>query len=574
MIKDVILDAFASGMYAQAPESLKTEVADLRTGEDGTVYESAGGAVRAQIAAITGRIARGDASSTNLFQTEQLQDGYYVSYSSGRLIENPAMTYTDFIDIASSKQLYATNAYYQAAFFDVNQNYISGVTKNNETMQKAVDKAGAYDVITVPPGAVYCRWSTRKSMKNSYILSTVQYVNYAKGYEIVPHRIAENNIVRNMSKCVYDIDFSKLDSFSHSEYTDNGALENGAYVLTRKSIQPYKYSTMDKSKISAIFAAETGSVIHFGYFSNTTPIGDTTTDSQLVCVIDTDAKTLNVRKWNWDGDLGASIGSASFTFDLSSGNYCISVEKDTVYHVIVKLFNADCPDEIVTVEKNVNIPESQEIVNTYMRCWGCGRFEAAVGTARLGRFSMYATGNTHPKVYAVGDSYIEHAGRNPLCGYAQRLYAATNGDVLLSGRGGATLDNVRKRLLTELCVVYPQYCILQVGMNDSVASGTTAATFREKLLGLIEMVERENIIPVLCTIPRRLDHDNLAFINAVNPWIRGLGYRVIDEAAALSTGDGITQDAAKYQSDKIHPTIRGGDAIFRWIEANLPELLA
>jgi len=49
MVKDVILDAFASGMYVQASASLKTEVADLRTGEDGTVYASAGEAVRGQI---------------------------------------------------------------------------------------------------------------------------------------------------------------------------------------------------------------------------------------------------------------------------------------------------------------------------------------------------------------------------------------------------------------------------------------------------------------------------------------------------------------------------------------------
>jgi len=56
MVKDVILDAFASGMYVQASASLKTEVADIRTGEDGTVYASAGDAVREQISAVKAEI--------------------------------------------------------------------------------------------------------------------------------------------------------------------------------------------------------------------------------------------------------------------------------------------------------------------------------------------------------------------------------------------------------------------------------------------------------------------------------------------------------------------------------------
>ena len=96
-----------------------------------------------------------------------------------------------------------------------------------------------------------------------------------------------------------------------------------------------------------------------------------------------------------------------------------------------------------------------------------------------------------------------------------------------------------------------------------------SATIQE----LIEIIESHDVIPVLTTIPRREDIDNQEFIAEINPWIKSLNYKVIDEAMVMSTGDGITRDLTMYQTDKIHPTIACGEAVFYWIKTNIPELL-
>ena len=343
--------------------------------------------------------------------------------------------------------------------------------------------------------------------------------------------------------------------------------------MTSGTVMPYKYTTLDKSRISAIFKCNSNSVIRFGYNSSHASIGDTTENSMLVCEINSSTKTLKVYRWNWSGTYTDLIGETTFEFDLTDGNYVISVEKDTIRHLIVSLFNADCPRNKVVVENTVNFSATDETKSGYCRCWGCGRFTVVSGSVTLQRFNMYATGKSNPKIYIVGDSYVEQAGRNPLCGWGQRLQDYLNGDVVLSGRGGAVTSNVRKRIWLELGAIQPTYCILEVGMNDSVTSSLTVDNYKESIQELIEIIEAHDVIPVLTTIPRREDTDNQEFIAEINPWIKSLNYKVIDEAMVMSTGDGITRDLTMYQTDKIHPTIACGEAVFDWIKTNIPELL-
>lgn len=342
------------------------------------------------------------------------------------------------------------------------------------------------------------------------------------------------------------------------------------------TVRMYRYTTLDRSRVSAIFKCDSDSIIRFGYDSSASAIGDTNAEGGLVVVIDTSSKTLSVYRWNWTTDSPTDLVSeTTFEFDLTDGhNYIITIEKNTIWDITVTLRNANITRGSVSIEHKIEFEENKQTKSGYCRCWGCGRFSIVSGSTTLKRFNMFALGNLNPKLYIVGDSYVEQAGRNPLCGYGQRLYERLNGDVILSGRGGAKTDNVRKRIWEELSTCRPKYCILEVGMNDSVnTSSTSVNDYKESMNELISIVKEHGCIPVLTTIPRRLDSDNLTFIEEVNPWIKSLSHKVIDEALVMSKGDGVTQDPSMYQSDLIHPTIEAGKAVFEWIEANLPELI-
>ena len=89
------------------------------------------------------------------------------------------------------------------------------------------------------------------------------------------------------------------------------------------------------------------------------------------------------------------------------------------------------------------------------------------------------------------------------------------------------------------------------------------------------MAEDKGAEPILMTVPNipASSSSSISFCNQVNAWIRSLGYRYIDAAYALSTGDGVTADASKFMPDNTHPNLAGGEAIFNHIKAYLPDLI-
>lgn len=485
--------------------------------------------------------------------------------------------HTGYIKTKPGEKFYVTSNHCNVCFYDYSKVFVSGVAISNNTYAAIATRENPYAVVTVPDKAAYVVFATYMGEYAKLVVTRVPgATQYPANYNLSAQFVPERNIVRDKSACLYDANLEKLEMYptqwlsgSASSFTPGTGL-----ALTSGTVRPYMYTTMEKSKISAVFTMSSAGEIRFGYDSSNSSIGDTTTDSMLVCIVDSAEHTLTIRLWNWSGDFGAILASTTFDFDLTNGHrYCISVEKDAVYHTTATLYDCDCPGEIAKAEYQKTYADTDEIISGYVRSWGCGRFSVISGSVILKRFSMWSTGNAHPKLYIIGDSFVEHAGRNRLCGWPQRLYDATGGDAFLSGRGGARADNILKRLPFELNVCHPQYGIVEIGTNDSVGSSSNIETFKTQIQKIIGILERENIIPVLVTISRRMDSDNLAFIQEANPWIRSLGYLYIDEAVAMSTGDGETQDATKYQPDKTHPTIAGGEAVFKWIEANLPELI-
>ena len=498
--------------------------------------------------------------------------------STGTINSDAEYKHTGYIPVKPGEVFNVTADYCNVCFYDYSKVFVSGTAINNASYASIATRQNPYSKVTVPTGAAYVVFATFRGEYERQIVTKVSgATQYPTNYSLSAQLVPERNIVRDKSSCLYDANLEKLSMYPSTwlaGYSSSNWTANTGLTMTSGTVRPYMYTTMDKSKISAIFTMSANGEIRFGYDSSNSNIGDSTVDSMVVCVIDSSAKTLTMKRWNWSGDMGATLAETTFTFTLTNGHrYCISVEKDTVYHITAKLYDCDCPGTVAVAEYKKTYEDTDETVNGFARAWGCGRFTVSSGSVVLRRFSMYSTGNAHPKMYIVGDSFVEQAGRNLMCGWAQRLYEATNGDAFLSGRGGALATNVIKRLPFEINVCHPQYGILEIGTNDSISSSTTFDSFKADVQTIISIFERENIIPVLVTISRRTDTDNLTFIQQANPWLKSLGYLYIDEALAMSTGDGVTQDATKYQDDGIHPSLAGGKAVYDWIEANLPELI-
>ena len=503
-------------------------------------------------------------------------DGYYINSTTGEETVNSDMTFSGFIDIRNMKKLYYSNNYLQAAFYDISKKFISGIYYNNEGLSAISNSNAIYQESDIPDGSVYVRLSTRKWNKTDFIVSGSKDIFNFFNDEITSNvKIPSKNIIKK-NHYIYNYDLEHINALQTSELECNGCtfVENSGYEISSGGVRPYKYTTLDKSVISAIFTCKKDSVIRFGYDSNNTVVNDNLTNSMLMCEIDTQNRTLIMYRWNWSDPSPELVKKVNFNFNMiNEDKYIISVEKDTINHVIVSLANINKPSTIVTLEHNVTYQKDQETGSGYCRCWGCGRFTVISGDVILQRFSMYTKCNINPKIYIVGDSYIENASRNPLCCYAQRLKETLNDDVVLSGSGGATVLTIRKRIWLELGIIEPRFTILQVGVNDSVTSALTVDSFKEKITELISIIKDNGSTPILTTIPRIISPDNLSFISKVNPWIKSLGYKYIDLALIMSTGDSETQDITLYQSDKTHPTILCGQTIYNWILFNLPELI-
>lgn len=497
----------------------------------------------------------GDYENNNQNLWRNLVDGEYCLSTTGVFIVNPETVRTDYVNIRGHKKIYISNTYAQYCFYNRKKEYITGSRISTESYSTALSKNAEYKEIDIPLQAEFFVVSTRLANKYRFI--------------------ATFNKEEFVNKCLYNVNMETIIA-SPSDVNMSGGTFNNGYRMNTGTIRVYRYTTLDRSRMSAIFSCDSDSIIRFGYNSSATEIGDTDADCGLVVVINTSSKTLNVYRWNWaTGNPTDLVGKTTFEFDLTDGyNYIITIEKNTIWDITITLQNASITRNSVLIEHKIVFEENIQTKSGYCRCWGCGRFSVVSGSVTLKRLNMFALGNLNPKLYIIGDSYVEHAGRNPLCGYGQRLYEHLNSDVVLSGRGGAKTDNVRKRIWEELSTCRPKYCILEVGMNDSVnTSSASINCYKESMNELISIVKEHGCIPVLTTIPRRLDSDNLTFIEEVNPWIKSLGYKVIDEALVMSNGDGVTQDSSMYQSDLIHPTIEAGKAVFDWIEANLPELI-
>ena len=513
-------------------------------------------------------------NAVNLWGTEELEDGYFYQSTSGNKMPNEQMT-CSLVSVKPGTRLYVFGAYCMMAYYDVNMNYISGYYYNNEYKIPSE----AVRATDVPWNAVYAGIGTRLSRKYELVVTECPFPSAGlESYRNVSKQLLpKSQIVHQDLNCIYDrsrfvstgannsLSFIGTVSVNNDGHLDISS-DSGVCVVGL-------HTTVDRSTIgvnSKITAASTnGRLLRLGYYGSLV-VGTGITDADTW--IDMYADKIELYNGNLRGTTAFKKAEAILSEAIAAGDEIeLRIEKDSIYHHIVKVLKRYVTIGEIDLTASVDPNDSDHALNQ-MRSWGAPAIWTGTdATATISRLFFYSNCPQYAKLAIVGDSYVENMSRSKASGWVRLLEEKIGKDnIFISGQGGGKADALITKLPLELNLCRPKYVILQTGTNDT--SGTTDA-YKEKILQLIDMVKSVNAIPVLMTTPRLGDRDNLAWMNEVNPWIKSLGYKYVDIAYCLSTGDSLTRDADRMRSDMVHPNHVGAEAIFNWVESNLPEIL-
>ena len=185
--------------------------------------------------------------------------------------------------------------------------------------------------------------------------------------------------------------------------------------------------------------------------------------------------------------------------------------------------------------------------------WGKRSYTVS-GSVTVDSFKNYSLQPYECRLLIIGDSFIEGATgfvenhQNRFCARMKRLL---NGSCAINGFGGATTEQVSAFYEAYCKTLFkPDYVLIACGTNNK-----TYSTWLTAQQALINSIKAAGSIPILVTITRRLDSDNLSFIRQANAWIRNESNELYIDVNRITTlnFDGETQNTAMFTTDKVHP---------------------
>ena len=340
-------------------------------------------------------------------------------------------------------------------------------------------------------------------------------------------------------------------------FTNAGGFTKGPGYLISPRITGYeaqfyynKNTTLDKNKIN----------VEIELTSLNTVVGVGLRTSEPIAVgrigeVDFINKKLIFRSgWDFRNDITRTQYEVNIPFKPSlNRSYKIELEKRSCFEGILTLTDMNTGDKVQIV--------GNEVIGYG---WDGPSIIAIKGSFKVMKFVMINNQPKGARLGIYGDSFIEGAslGADAEKRYAVKIRSKLGGNCLISGRGGATVADLIKRLETDFDLFKPKYTLFAVGVNDSLIA--SFSTYKNNIEALINHVVKLGSEPILTTITRTVgEYDNLAFIETANPWIRSLGCKYIDFAKALSINyDGKTQNASLFFEDGIHPNIAGHEVMY------------
>ena len=185
--------------------------------------------------------------------------------------------------------------------------------------------------------------------------------------------------------------------------------------------------------------------------------------------------------------------------------------------------------------------------------WGKRTYKT-FGEITVNSFKDYSLQPYQCRLLIIGDSFIEGAtgfAENHQDRYCARMKRLLNGSCAICGFGGATTEQISTFYEAYCKTLFkPEYVLIAGGTNDN-----DYTTWLDTQQALITSIKAAGSIPVLVTITRRLDTDNLSFMTEANDWIRNESNELYIDINRITTlnYDGKTQNTSMFYTDKVHP---------------------
>lgn len=180
--------------------------------------------------------------------------------------------------------------------------------------------------------------------------------------------------------------------------------------------------------------------------------------------------------------------------------------------------------------------------------------------------SVRAGGSTNKARTCVlfGDSFLASNGYPDWIGRGNAQGGSRLHFIQNKGTSGDTLTGMISRWTTDVAAYDPEWVVIHGGTNDIHGSGATSAQVIANYETLIGLAQAAGINMLLCTPPPNTGSTagQKTTLGTVRTWLLALsttGVTVVDTGTALSTGDGVTADAALL-ADTVHPNSTTGRA--------------
>lgn len=264
---------------------------------------------------------------------------------------------------------------------------------------------------------------------------------------------------------------------------------------------------------------------------------------------------------------GAQVASGTISYSLVSGRrYTVSLSIDNYVSVF------DITDTVTGTNYSLTYAVNNSFIVNENRQNDSYAFYLKSGTVSgVKVHSVTISTLYNPMILLIGDSITEggYFGTSTLSGrYGLLLKSKLRGDLLISARGGAILNDVANKVITEIPFVKPRYVMLTIGTN---ATGFTESA----LTTVVNDIAALGCTVIINHVPNRGDASHIAKnviidnVCTATGAIRGALFDVSTSIGGDPTAGYITAD---YFDTGVHPNVNGQLKMYNRILADLPFL--